>query len=420
MSAGAGVRLTSVLLLLLAGCTARGEPVAGGNSPLEPAAAHQPYRYQPPPALDDGWATASLDSVGMDRNRLEQMTDAIQRSDWNIHAVLIEREGRLVYEEYFPGEDQRWGRSLGRVNFDRQTRHDLRSVSKSVISALVGIAVGSGAIRSVDEPLVGFFPDYPDLATPERRALSLRHALTMSAGLQWNEELPYTDPRNDEIGMTMSADPIRYVLSRPIVAAPGSTWNYNGGLTQLLAAIVQRSTGRPLREYARTVLFEPLGIRDVEWIGDLNGLPAAASGLRLRPRDLAKFGSLYLHEGRWVGRQIVPADWVSDSTRRHLPLASLGTSVAPRGYGYQWWHNCYRTGHGTFESRTAVGNGQQRIYVLPGLRLAVTVLAGRYNDRTAAQLATTLLVDHIIPSATFGNVTPEPPGCGGSASAREH
>ena len=259
MSAGAGVRLTGVLLLLLAGCTARGEPVAGGNSPLEPAAAHQPYRYQPPPALDDGWATASLDSVGMDRNRLEQMTDAIQRSDWNIHAVLIEREGRLVYEEYFPGEDQRWGRSLGRVNFDRQTRHDLRSVSKSVISALVGIAVGSGAIRSVDEPLVGFFPDYPDLATPERRALSLRHALTMSAGLQWNEELPYTDPRNDEIGMTMSADPIRYVLSRPIVAAPGSTWNYNGGLTQLLAAIVQRSTGRPLREYARTVLFEPLG-----------------------------------------------------------------------------------------------------------------------------------------------------------------
>jgi len=120
MSAGAGVRLTSALLLLLAGCTARGEPVAGGNAPLEPTSAHQPYRYQPPPALDDGWATASLDSVRIDRNRLEQMTDAIRRSDWNVHAVLIEREGRLVYEEYFPGEDQRWGRSLGRVNFDRQ------------------------------------------------------------------------------------------------------------------------------------------------------------------------------------------------------------------------------------------------------------------------------------------------------------
>jgi CubicO group peptidase (beta-lactamase class C family) len=180
--------------------------------------------------------TASLESAGIDRRRLEQMADAIrQNTDWNVHAALIERDGRLVYEEYFVGWDQRWGRSLGQVAFDRQTRHDLRSVSKSVISALVGIALDSGAIRSVDEPILAFFPDYADLTDPERKRVTLRHALTMSAGLDWNERLPYTDPRNDEIQMTWSRDPIRYVLSRPIVMEPGQTWNYNGGLTQLLA-----------------------------------------------------------------------------------------------------------------------------------------------------------------------------------------
>jgi CubicO group peptidase (beta-lactamase class C family) len=197
------------------------------------------------------------------------------------------------------------------------------------------------------------------------------------------------------------------------VSAPGTTWNYNGGLTQLLAAIVQRSTGQPVEEYARAVLFGPLGIGDVEWIGDLNGLPAAASGLRLRPRDLAKFGSLYLHEGRWRDRQIIPSDWVSESTRYHVALPSPSSALGTHGYGYQWWHTCYRTGFGTFEARTAAGNGQQRIYVLPALRLAVTILAGRYNDRRAARLADRLLLEHIIPATMPESIgaTPKPSSC---------
>jgi CubicO group peptidase (beta-lactamase class C family) len=418
MSARSAVRLVNaVLLISLAGYTGRMGPTAGGEASSEPPTAYQAYQYQVPRTLDDGWTTASLDAVGMDRRPIEQMTETIRRySDWNIHAVLIERDGRLVYEEYFAGEDQRWGLPLGRVHFDAQTRHDLRSISKSVVSALVGIALASGAIRSLDEPILGFFPEpaYADLATPAWRGLTLRHALTMSAGLEWNENLPYTDPRNDEIVMTRSSDPIRYVLSRPIVGEPGSTWAYNGGLTQLLAEIVQRSTGQPLREYVRAVLFEPLGVDDMEWLGDLNGMPAAASGLRLRPRDLAKFGSLYLHDGRWQGRQIIPSDWVRESTRRHLPLPSPVSAFGTHGYGYQWRHNCYRTGSGTFESPTATGNGQQRIYVLPALRLVVTVLAGRYNDPSAARLTERLLLEHIIPAVRMpGNTRsmPEPTSC---------
>jgi CubicO group peptidase (beta-lactamase class C family) len=337
----------------------------------------------------------------MDPARLGILTNTIRRyADWNIHAVLVERRGSLVYEEYFPGQDESWGRPLGRVDFDRETKHDLRSVSKAVVSALVGIALASGKIRSIDQPLLDFFPELSDLSTAERRRLTVRHALIMSGGLDWNETMPYTDPRNDEIGMTRSVDPMRYVLSRPFITEPGAVWNYNGGLTQALGTIVQRASGQPLRDYARAVLFEPLGITDVEWMGNLAGVPSAASGLRLRPRDLAKVGSLYLNDGRWRDRQVVPAVWVSESTRRHqtLPRTMSVSAFGTHSYAYQWWHTCYRTATGILESHTAAGNGQQRIYVIRELDLVLTVLAGRYNDPTAQRLPDRLLVEHIVPA----------------------
>src|SRR4030095_7718694 len=132
------------------------------------------------------------------------------------------------------------------------------------------------------------------------------------------EEIPYNDPRNDEIKMTRNEKPLLYALSRNFVVAPGSDWNYNGGLTQGRCAVLDRPTKSSLEDYARTKLFEPLGITDVEWVGDLAGMPAAASGLRLRPRDAAKFGSLYLNGGKWNGKQVIPATWVDLSTRRHF------------------------------------------------------------------------------------------------------
>jgi CubicO group peptidase (beta-lactamase class C family) len=141
--------------------------------------------------VDDGWTTVAPGDAGMDAGPLERLTEAIRRyPDWNIHALLVEHAGRLVYEEYFAGEDNRWGQKLGYVTFDRQTRHDLRSVTKSVVAALVGTAVASEAIPSIDQPVVDVFPECGDLATPESRRITLRHALTMSAGLQWNEECP--------------------------------------------------------------------------------------------------------------------------------------------------------------------------------------------------------------------------------------
>jgi CubicO group peptidase (beta-lactamase class C family) len=373
-------------------------PLALAQDAPRPAAA-RPYADRAPAQLDDGWATASLKTAGMDPAPLEAMANTIRRYPaWNVHAVLIERDGRLVFEEYFAGSDEVWGRDVPRVVFDRTTKHDLRSVSKSVISALVGAAIASGKIRSVDKPIADFFPERTDLATAERRGIKLRHLLTMSAGLEWNEDIPYTDPKNDEIVMTRSADPIGYVLTRPMVGEPGAKWQYNGGTTQVLAVIVERATEQRLADYARAALFEPLGITDFEWLGDLAGTPAAASGLRLRPRDLAKFASLYLHEGRWNGRQVLTPEWVRESTRPHLPLPQPVSAYGRHSYGYQWWHNCYQTAWGDLEAFVAVGNGQQRIFVFPQLRLGVTMLAGRYNDPTASGLPQRLLLEFILPS----------------------
>jgi CubicO group peptidase (beta-lactamase class C family) len=177
------------------------------------------------------------------------------------------------------------------------------------------------------------------------------------------------------------------------VAKPGVAWQYNGGFTQLLAAVIQRATGTSLKAYAQKMLFDPLGITDVEWVGDLAGLPAAASGLRLRPRDLAKFGSLYLHQGRWSNRQVLPEEWVKESTRRHVTFPNQPS----RGYAYHWWHTCYATPSGLVESKTAVGNGGQRVFVLPELKSVVTVLAGRYNDFSIAPWEQ-ILTQYIIPS----------------------
>jgi CubicO group peptidase (beta-lactamase class C family) len=372
-----------------------------------PAAAQEAtVRYRAPIQVNDGWRTAHADSLGVDSRRLSRLTESLRAwPELGVHAVVIEREGRLIYEEYFDGFDERWGQPLGRVSMSRETKHDLRSVTKTVVSALVGIALATGAITSLDQPVVEWFPEYPELNTADRRRVRLAHVLAMTSGLEWNEDVPYNDPRNDEIRMTRDPRPLRYALSRPFALDPGSDFTYNGGLTQVMAAVIERATRTSLEDYARTHLFDPLGIADVEWMGDLAGMPSAASGLRLRPRDVAKFGSLYLHGGRWNGRQVIPTEWIELSTRRHFRFRPRAGADAGGefGYAYFWWYSCYPTARGLIEARTALGNGQQRVYVLPGLRMVVTILAGRYNDfTTGASLGARILREHVIPAVTSG------------------
>jgi len=371
-------------------------------------------QYQVPPTLNDGWKTANADSLGVDSAQLAALTNSIRSwPELGVHAILIERNGQLIYEEYFDGFDERWGVPLGRVSMKLDTRHDLRSMTKSVVSALVGIALAEGSIRSLDQPLIKWFPEYADLDTPERRRVTLAHVLSMTSGFKWNENVPYSDPRNDEIRMTRDKEPLRYALSAAFDRDPGAEFNYNGGLTQVMAAVLERATKTSIEDYARTKLFEPLGITDVEWVGYLAGMPAAASGLRLRPRDAAKFGSLYLNGGKWNGKQVIPAPWVELSTRRHFRFAPrTGPDAAGSfGYSYFWWYSCYPTPTGLIEARTAVGNGQQRMFVLKELNMVVTIFAGRYNDfGSGATLGTRILREHVLPAVKTGVRT----GCPGA------
>jgi len=218
----------------------------------------------------------------------------------NLHSVLVIQHDQVIAEWYFEGADEERGiRRLGIIKFGPATLHDVRSVTKSIVSLLFGIAIADHDISSLDSPVLDYFPEYTDLQTPERRKIRLRDLLPMTSGLHWDEwSYPYTDIRNSEIAMDRSPDRYRYILSQPIDSAPGTQWRYSGGDAALVAAVVTRSTKVPIDIYAGKKLFAPLGITKFVWLKDGQGIPFAASGLRLLPRDMAKIGFLLLHDGR--------------------------------------------------------------------------------------------------------------------------
>jgi CubicO group peptidase (beta-lactamase class C family) len=332
-----------------------------------------------PIARDDGWLVAPAtddpanDHKVIDRGALCAMADRLVASGANVHAVLIARGGKLVFERYFKGSDEINGRRVESVTFDAGTLHNIKSVTKSVTSLALGIAIDRGLIRGVDEPIFSFFPELSDLRSPEKDRLRLAHALTMTMGLRWVEAVPDNEGNNDEGRMHMASDPCRYVLNLPVTAPPGQEFFYNTGALTLVSAMVRKATGRPLDEFAREVLFEPLGITRFEWTR-VKGDADAGGGLRLRPRDMAKIGQLVLAGGRWNDRQIVSKAWIDAST---TPRTQASTNYS---YGYLWY-----LGRSPFNGRevhwpAGLGRGGQSIRVVPELDLVVVVTAGYYQD----------------------------------------
>ena len=304
----------------------------------------------------------------------------------NLHGVVIERHGRLVAEGYRRGKD-RSVYSLFAFNrdFGPTVLHDTRSVGKSVVSLLVGIARQQGSLGDLATPAIDFYPEFGDLASPQNRSITLANLLTMSSGLDWQEG---GRGRDDEHRLFWTWSPCRYVFSRPGVAKPGQAWNYNSGGVAVLADVLQRTTHASLKELVRKWLFEPLGIWDWEWISDLHGRPMAFTGLRMRPRDMAKLGRLVLDHGKWRDRQVVPAEWVAASL-----FPRLDTGITDFSYGYLWW-----LGHVDWHGRklrwaAAFGNGGQRIFLVPELDLTVVTTAGAYGDPQIAPRMLTLLKD---------------------------
>ncbi|SHG01010.1 CubicO group peptidase, beta-lactamase class C family [Bradyrhizobium erythrophlei] len=330
-----------------------------------------------PLALDDGWPIDTPEALGFDRSRLCGLADRLREAD-DVHSVVVARHGRLVFERYFAGYDEPWGYDDKRYEFDATMKHDMRSVSKSIVSLLTGIAIDRRLIDGVDAPALPFFPEMASTAGEGWAGVRLGDLLTMSSGISWDENRAWTDPKNDEPYLGSEADPIRYVFSKPIVTTPGTRWNYNGGGVDLLGTILARQSGQSLDAFARDALFAPLGITDFEWQTYRNGKVSAAAGLRLRPRDATKIGQLVLNKGVWQGASIVPADWIEQSV---VPrFQALGYFGGLFFYGRFWWLGRTLSGGQEVPWISAMGLGGQRIFIVPTLDLVVTSTSGLYTD----------------------------------------
>ncbi len=306
------------------------------------------------PTVD--WRVSLPESQGMSSAVLQQLHAHIRANELPLDSYLVIRHGYIVYEDY-PG------------NYEVHNSHILHSVTKSFTSALIGIAIDQGYISSVDAPVVSFFTDRTIANLDARKErMTVENLLNMRAGLEWDEwSYPYTDSRNDLVQMIYSSDCIQFMLDRPMATEPGTSWVYNTGASHLLAGIIRETTGQFPIDFASDHLFGSLGISTVRWTRDRNGLNFGGSELHLRPRDMAKFGLLYLNDGEWDGTQIISSNWVDQSQR------SPAHPWTDTGYGYQWWK---QLSAGTFEAR---GLHSQWIIVHPEYDLVIVQTASDFE-----------------------------------------
>lgn len=345
-----------------------------------------------PKAMEDGWQVESAPSVGLELAALCRLGPRLQ--DWkeaDVHAVLVVRHGKLVYENYFTGSDEPLGSQARSVTFDAAAKHDLRSIEKTIVSLLVGIAIGQGRISGIDQPVLPMLAEYADLRSAEKDRITLRHLLTMSLGLAWNEDLPIFDPHNNETKMYFSSDPVRYALDQPVEFPPGTAYRYDSGSVIVLGALLEKATGQKLDDFARTALFAPLGITDFEW-AHLRAGVASPYGLRMRPRDLAKIGQLVLNQGAWHGKQIVPADWVQAAITPQINGQQLYF------YGYLFWLGRSLLRGQEVDWAAGVGLGGQRLFIVPALDLVVVVHSGLYSSSLQGIAPLVILDRFVLPA----------------------
>jgi CubicO group peptidase (beta-lactamase class C family) len=305
------------------------------------------------------WPTATLEEVGIDSAPLVEMFDFIRERQIPVHSIQLVRRGRLVLDAYF-------------YPYDGRTRHDVASVTKSITSTLVGLAIERGYIRDVQQPVLDFFPGRTVAGLDARkRKQTLEHLLTMQSG--WDCGVPLGTPTINAdrqlAEMRRRNDWAQFALDLPMTSEPGTRFLYCNANCHLLSALLTRVTGTNALAFARRELFEPLGIRDTAWPADPQGNNFGWGDLQLHPRDMARLGQLCLERGRWAGRQIIPEAWLRTATRAHVERTG-----GKDHYGYYWWVSAQLPG--LFE---AVGRGGQRITVWPDKELVLVYTGGGFE-----------------------------------------
>lgn len=316
----------------------------------------------------------------MDSEMLADMLETIEEQDSDVDGVVVVRNGYMVVDTaVYP--------------FEPGSRHIIYSCTKSVVSALVGIAIDHGYIQDVEQPVLDFFPERTaaNLAA-NKKAMTLEHVLTMSTGLKCQDSYLYRWRGLRE--MKQNKDWVQFVLDLPMLEEPGARFEYCNGASFLLSAIIQETTGMNALAFANEHLFGPLGITDVQWLSNPQGITIGWSDLYMTPHDMAKVGYLYLNEGLWDVEQVVSAEWVKASTREHIP------ATLEDGYGYQWWVD----DSGFY---MALGYAGQFIFVAPEKDMVVVFVSHLSdNDFYNPQR---LLEDFIIPAAKSSGSLPANP-----------
>jgi CubicO group peptidase (beta-lactamase class C family) len=313
-----------------------------------------------------GWQPSTPEEQGLDSEKLAEGLLAIQQKNIPIHSLMIVRNGYVVLgASFYP--------------YDGQSPHNLGSVTKSVLTTLVGIAVDQGKLN-LDDTMVSFFPEYAIANRDSRKnKITVRDLLIMASGLDC-----VGLPREATVQeMEASPDWVQFMLDRPMVDEPGNTFVYCGGNMHLLSAILQQATGMTALEFARQNLFEPLGFQEVVWPADPQGFNQGSGNIRMVPADMAKLGFLFLQRGQWDGKQIISRQWVHNAVK-----AQIGST-----YGYGWWINDGAAGR----EFNADGAGGQHIAVIPGLSIVLITTGGGFNVDEVVSFLSPALVDMKFP-----------------------
>lgn len=360
------------------------------------------WAYSVPPVTGDGWVTASLSDVGMDTEPLKKMMNQYLNTDHHVHSILIVKDGKLVFEEYFGGFDFGGDASNGYqgpwVDFNRDIPHCLHSATKSFTSALAGIAIDKKFIPDVKEKMFDYFNDYAYLYDGEKGKITLEHLLVNTSGLDWIDGV---GPDTDLIQLWQEPDPIKFMLDRPVIHPPGTWYNYSGANTNLAGEIVRRASGLDAVEFSGIHLFEPLGVKNYRWLYLQNQVVYCSGDLFITPRAMAKFGYLFLNQGVWKNERIISRNWITGSVYPHTRQAKSRVGSDPAdAYGYAWWIYDYELEDGRrVSSYSARGWGGQYITVLPGLKTVVIFTQGYY---TTSHAGLNLMNKYILPSLTAG------------------
>jgi CubicO group peptidase (beta-lactamase class C family) len=329
-----------------------------------------------PEDTGDGWPVSTPAVAGIDPDRVLAAMQFIRDGGAKgVDSMLVARHGQLVGESYFNG-------------YGRDTLHDLRSSGKSFTSALAGIAIDRG-LFAIDDPVSQILPGFENHANMDdrKRSIAVRDLLNMSSGLQCNDW--DAGSAGNERKMYDTRDWVGFILDLPMLYDPGVIAKYCTGGVVVLGSVIARRSGMTLDAYAQAYLFDPLAIRQSDWFRSPDGQATGGGGLKLRPRDAAKFGQLYLDGGMWKGVRVVPADWVDQSRQRNFTLGN-------DGYGLLWWKRALRRGGGTVECFFTSGNGGNFIFVLPALDLVAVFTGSNYDLPMDAPFG--IMEDRLLPA----------------------